>query len=149
MGMASGCGNLVDFLDVILSDFVRLESETTTAEDNSQASHDKFMNESEDDVALKTTEQKHKEGKRDSTTELNRNLKKELKLTQEELDAALKYYDELKPDCIDMGLSYADRKAQREEDRHHNERQQLPIFGMQVETFIVNSNAHALQYVTR
>jgi hypothetical protein len=115
-GMASGGGNLVDFLDVILSDFARLESETTTAEDNSQASHDKFMNEAEDDVALKSTEQKHKEGKRDSTTELNRNLKKELKLTQEELDAALKYYDELKPDCIDMGLSYADRKAQREEE---------------------------------
>jgi chorismate mutase len=115
-GMASGGGNLVDFLDVILSDFARLESETTTAEDNSQASHDKFMNEAEDDVALKTTEQKHKEGKRDSTTELNRNLKKELKLTNEELDAALKYYDELKPDCIDMGLSYADRKAQREEE---------------------------------
>jgi hypothetical protein len=115
-GMASGGGNLVDFLDVILSDFARLESETATAEDNSQASHDKFMNEAEDDVALKTTEQKHKEGKRDSTSELNRNLKKELKLTNEELDAALKYYDELKPDCIDMGLSYADRKAQREEE---------------------------------
>jgi predicted nucleic acid-binding Zn-ribbon protein len=115
-GMASGGGNLVDFLDVILSDFARLESETTTAEDNSQSSHDKFMNEAEDDVALKDTEQKHKEGKRDSTTELNRNLKKELKLTNEELDAALKYYDELKPDCIDMGLSYADRKAQREEE---------------------------------
>jgi len=115
-GMASGGGNLVDFLDVILSDFARLESETSTAEDNSQASHDKFMNEAEDDVALKTTEQEHKEGKRDSTTELNRNLKKELKLTQEELDAAMKYYDELKPDCLDMGLSYADRKAQREEE---------------------------------
>merc|ERR1711957_1059335 len=115
-GMASGGGNLVDFLDVILSDFARLESETTTAEDTSLASHEKFMNEALDDVALKETEQEHKEGKRDSTTELNRNLKKELKLTQEELDAALKYYDELKPDCLDMGLSYADRKAQREEE---------------------------------
>jgi len=115
-GMASGGGNLVDFLDVILSDFARLESETSTAEDNSQSSHDKFMNEALDDVALKSTEQEHKEGKRDSTTELNRNLKKELKLTNEELDAALKYYDELKPDCLDMGLSYADRKAQREEE---------------------------------
>jgi len=115
-GMASGGGNLVDFLDVILSDFARLESETSTAEDSSQASHEKFMNEALDDVALKSTEQEHKEGKRDSTTELNRNLKKELKLTNEELDAALKYYDELKPDCIDMGLSYADRKAQREEE---------------------------------
>jgi chorismate mutase len=115
-GMASGGGNLVDFLDVILSDFARLESETSTAEDNSQASHDKFMNEANDDVALKSTEQEHKEGKRDQLTELNRNLKKELKLTQEELDAALKYYDELKPDCLDMGLSYADRKAQREEE---------------------------------
>jgi len=115
-GMASGGGNLVDFLDVILSDFARLEAETSSAEDNSQSSHDKFMNEALDDTSLKATEQEHKEGKRDSTTELNRNLKKELKLTNEELDAALKYYDELKPDCLDMGLSYADRKAQREEE---------------------------------
>jgi len=115
-GMASGGGNLVDFLDVILSDFARLEAETSSAEDNSQSSHDKFMNEALDDVSLKATEQEHKEGKRDSITELNRNLKKELKLTNEELDSALKYYDELKPDCLDMGLSYADRKAQREEE---------------------------------
>merc|ERR1719265_2374318 len=115
-GMATGGGNLVDFLDVILSDFARLESETAEAEETAQASHDKFMNEATDDVALKETEQEHEEGKRDSTNELNRNLKKELKLTQEELDAALKYYDELKPDCLDMGLSYADRKAQREEE---------------------------------
>jgi len=115
-GMASGGGNLVDFLDVILSDFARLESETSTAEDNSQTGHDKFMNEALDDVALKSTDQEHKEGKRDQTTELNRNLKKELKLTHEELDAALKYYDELKPSCLDQGLSYADRVAQREEE---------------------------------
>jgi len=115
-GMASGGGNLVDFLDVILSDFARLESETSTAEDNAQTGHEKFMNSALDDVALKSTEQEHKEGKRDQTTELNRNLKKELKLTHEELDAALKYFDELKPSCLDQGLSYADRVAQREEE---------------------------------
>jgi hypothetical protein len=115
-GMGTGGGNLVDFLDVILSDFARLESETAEAEETAQTSHDKFMNEAADDVALKTTEKEHKEGKIAQDTELARNLKKELKLTQEELDAALKYYDELKPSCVDEGLSYEERKAQREEE---------------------------------
>merc|ERR1719162_2587850 len=32
-GMGSGGGNIVDFLEVILTDFERLESETTAAED--------------------------------------------------------------------------------------------------------------------
>jgi vacuolar-type H+-ATPase subunit I/STV1 len=113
-GMATGGGNLVDFLDVILSDFARLQSETEQAEETSQSAHDKFMNEAADDVALKSTEKEHKEGKRDRATELSRDLKKELKLTQEELDAALKYYDELKPSCVEETMSYEERKAQRE-----------------------------------
>lgn len=115
-GMGSGGGNLVDFLDVILSDFARLESETTTAEDQSASSHEQFMNETNEDKAVKDTELKHKQGKKDQTSEITRNLKKELELTQEELDAALKYYEKLKPDCVDQGLSYEDRVAQREQE---------------------------------
>merc|ERR1719163_118256 len=115
-GMGSGGGNLVDFLDVILSDFARLESETTTAEDQSASSHEKFMNETTEDKAVKDTELKHKQDKKDQTTEITRNLKKELELTQEELDAALKYYEKLKPDCVDQGLSYEDRVAAREQE---------------------------------
>jgi hypothetical protein len=36
--------------------------------------------------------------------------------TQKELDAALAYYDKLKPDCIDSGVSYEERVARRQEE---------------------------------
>lgn len=36
--------------------------------------------------------------------------------TQKELDAANAYYEKLRPDCVDTGKSYAERKAQREQE---------------------------------
>jgi len=43
-------------------------------------------------------------------------LGKDLETTQAELDAALDYYEKLKPDCVDQGLSYEDRVARRKEE---------------------------------
>jgi len=115
-GMMAGGGNLVDFMDVILSDFARLEAETSTAEDSAQAAHEKFMNESTEDKEVKETEMNHKLNKKDQLAEVTRKMKKELELTQEELDAALEYYEKLKPDCVDQGLSYEDRRQNRKDE---------------------------------
>jgi len=115
-GMGAGGGNIVDFLDVILSDFARLEAETSTEESEQASAHEKFMTESSEDKAVKEAEMKHKTVKRDQLTRLNVNLNKELEMTQAELDAALAYYDKLKPDCVDQGLSYEDRVQQRKEE---------------------------------
>jgi len=115
-GMMAGGGNIVDFMDVILSDFARLEAETSTAEDQAQAAYDKFMNESTEDKEVKETEMNHKSGKKDQLSEVTRKMKKELELTQQELDAALAYYEKLKPDCVDQGLSYEDRVQSRKEE---------------------------------
>jgi len=103
-------------LEVVLSDFARLESETSALEDSNQAKYDTFMDESNEDVAVKDTEMKHKEGKKDTTGETIATLKKSLKLTQEELDKALDYYAKLKAECVDTGLSYEERKKMREEE---------------------------------
>jgi hypothetical protein len=115
-GMGAGGGNIVDFLDIILSDFARLEAETSTEESEQSSAHEKFMNESSEDKAVKDAEMKHKTVKRDQLTRLNSNLNKELEGTQGELDAALAYYDKLKPDCIDQGVSYEDKVQQRKEE---------------------------------
>jgi len=114
-GMIAG-GNIIDFLDVILSDFARLESETSTDDDQQAASHERFTDDSNEDKAVKTTAMNHKTRQREQTEELTRNLKKELSLTQQELDAALNYYDKLKPDCVDQGLSYEDRVGNRKSE---------------------------------
>jgi chromosome segregation ATPase len=115
-GMMAGGGNLVDFMEVILSDFARLEAEASTEEDQQATAHQKFMDETTEDKEVKEVEMKHKNGKKDQLNEVTRNLKKELDLTQKELDAALEYYEKLKPDCVDQGLSYEDRVANRESE---------------------------------
>eukprot|EP00747_Dinoflagellata_sp_TGD_P159958 gnl/TRDRNA2_/TRDRNA2_177938_c1_seq39.p1 gnl/TRDRNA2_/TRDRNA2_177938_c1~~gnl/TRDRNA2_/TRDRNA2_177938_c1_seq39.p1 ORF type:complete len:605 (-),score=221.38 gnl/TRDRNA2_/TRDRNA2_177938_c1_seq39:98-1912(-) len=115
-GMQSASGGVMGFLDVILSDFARLQTETEMAENTAQSEYEKFMDESTEDAEVKGTEMDHKEKKKISTDEANRSLKKELVLTQEELDKALDYYDKLKPDCVDQGLSYEDRVAMRKEE---------------------------------
>eukprot|EP00443_Scrippsiella_acuminata_P049147 CAMPEP_0115428626 /NCGR_PEP_ID=MMETSP0271-20121206/30082_1 /TAXON_ID=71861 /ORGANISM="Scrippsiella trochoidea, Strain CCMP3099" /LENGTH=687 /DNA_ID=CAMNT_0002853741 /DNA_START=78 /DNA_END=2141 /DNA_ORIENTATION=+ len=115
-GMQSESGGIVGFLEVILSDFARLETETSSAEDDAASSYQKFMDESNEDIAVKETEMDHKEHKKQDTDAETLTLKKQLQLTQEELDAALAYYDKLKPDCVDNNLSYEDRVHMREEE---------------------------------
>merc|ERR1719446_933232 len=103
-------------LEVILSDFARLQATTEHSEEEAQTSYDKFMAESTQDMSVKETEKTHNEGRRTDTDNLISNLKKELELTQGELDAAIAYYEKLKPGCVDLGLSYEERVKAREEE---------------------------------
>jgi len=103
-------------LEVVLSDFARLESETSTAEDSQQAAYDKMMDETNEDVAIKETEMNHKSNKKDQANENVQSFKKNLAMTQEEVDKAMDYYAKLKARCVDTGNSYAERKAAREEE---------------------------------
>merc|ERR1711869_42022 len=52
-GMSGENGGVVGMLEVIESDFARLEADTKTAEEESQAEYDKFMTDSEVDKAQK------------------------------------------------------------------------------------------------
>jgi hypothetical protein len=115
-GLGAESGGVVGMIEVIASDFSRLESDTTSAEEAAAQEYKDFMNDSEVDKAMKTTDADNKEKtitrKSGDLTE----TKKDLKGTQEELDAALAYYDKLKPSCVDSGVSYDDRVARREEE---------------------------------
>merc|ERR1719440_1701710 len=114
--MMAESGGIMGMLEVVLSDFARLEAETSAAEDQAASAYQKFMDESNEAVAVKDTTMKHNDNRRQQADENNRKIKKELELTQEELDAAVDYYGKLKADCIDTGLSYADRVKAREEE---------------------------------
>jgi len=113
-GMQAEGGGIFGLLEVILSDFSRLETETNSMEDEATSAYDKFMNESEESLAVKETEKKHRTNKKDRTDQSITELTKERQLTQGELDAALDYYDKLKADCVDKGLSYEERVKSRE-----------------------------------
>jgi len=115
-GQQAGSGGIMGMLEVILSDFARLETETTESENSAADTYEKFMNESNEDVAVKETEIEHKSNKKDQTSENIRELNKNLQLTQTELDKALDYYDKLKAECVDTKLSYEERVQMREEE---------------------------------
>merc|ERR1719263_1783042 len=114
--MGSESGGILGMMDVVLSDFARLETETTEAENTAQAAYDKFMDEANEDVAVKETEIEHKSNKKDTCMETISDLTKTLKLTQTELDKALEYYDKIKAECVDTQLSYEERVKMREEE---------------------------------
>jgi len=115
-GMQSENGGVVGMLEVIESDFARLESETKAAEATAQKEYDEFMTESKVDKTKKSTDIEHKTAKKQDQEQALTTKKEDLEGTQKELDAALAYFDKLKPSCVDSGVSYEDRVARRKEE---------------------------------
>jgi chromosome segregation ATPase len=115
-GMGSENGGVVGMIEVIQSDFARLESETSASESEAQKQYDEFMSDSSVDKAQKTKDIEHKSGKKQNQEQALQEKKTDLDGTQKELDAALAYYEKLKPSCVDAGVSYEDRVARRKEE---------------------------------
>merc|ERR1719453_1337556 len=115
-GMGAESGGVIGMLEVIQSDFARLEAETTAAEEAAQKEYDQFMTDSETDKAQKERDIEHKVKKKQDKEQLLEEKKKDREGTSKELDAALAYYDKLRPDCIDTGISYEERVARRKEE---------------------------------
>merc|ERR1719420_113544 len=115
-GQQSGAGGIMDFLEVILSDFARLQSETETQEAMEQEEYEKVMHESKMDKALKENEIKHHEERKAQCESDLQTAREELAAAQEELAAAVAYYEKLKPKCVDSGITYEERVKQREEE---------------------------------
>jgi prefoldin subunit 5 len=114
--MGDAGGGVVGMLEVIESDFARLEAETKAAEDLAQKEYDEFMTDSEVDKTQKMSDIKHKEGRKQDQSKSLEEKKADLEGTQKELDAALDYYEKLKPSCVDSGESYEERVARRKEE---------------------------------
>jgi cell division septum initiation protein DivIVA len=102
-GMQSEAGGIVGFLETIESDFARLEAETAAAEETSQNEYDKFMTDSQVDKDSKVTDIDHKTTKKQDQSSTLEVKNSDLEGTQKELDAALAYFDKLKPSCVDAG----------------------------------------------
>jgi hypothetical protein len=115
-GMGGESGGVVGMLEVIESDFARLESDTKAGEATAQTEYDEFMTDSKVDKSSKTKDSEHKESKKQNQEQALTTKKEDLEGTQKELDAALAYFDKLKPSCVDAGVSYEDRVAARKEE---------------------------------
>jgi cbb3-type cytochrome oxidase cytochrome c subunit len=114
--MQSENGGVVGMIEVIQSDFARLEAETSASEAQGQKEYDDFMGDSSVTKAQNEKDIEHKTAKKQNEEQALQEKKGDLEGTQKELDAALAYYDKLKPSCIDSGVSYEDRVKRREEE---------------------------------
>jgi len=109
-------GGVVAMLEVIESDFARLEADTQASETQAQAEYKRFMADAES----------AKEAKRDAEFKLSlakdqlefevEQLQKDLDSNQEQLKMAKAYYEELRPQCVEVQVSHEDRVARREEE---------------------------------
>merc|ERR1711904_301913 len=115
-GMGGESGGVVGMLEVIESDFARLEADTKASEASAQKEYDEFMTDSKVDKSQKSTDIEHKTAKKQDESQALTVKKEDLEGTQRELDAALAYFDKLKPSCVDAGVSYEDRVGRRKEE---------------------------------
>merc|ERR1719359_1322991 len=115
-GMQGAKKGVVGMLEVIQSDFARLESDTSTDEALAAKEYETLMEESAVDREAKRVENV-KMGRQVTAKERAlASTEKDLKGSQEELQAAQDYFDKLKPDCIEEGLSFEERAKMRQEE---------------------------------
>lgn len=115
-GQQGGSKGVIGMLEVIQTDFARLESETEAEENQSQKEHDVFLNISSTDKSEKTANIEHKTATKKRDEKKLNDAVEDLEGTQNELDKATKYFDSIKPRCVDPGVSYEDRVARRQEE---------------------------------
>jgi len=115
-GMGGDSGGVMGMIEVILADFQRLESDTTAAEEQSMKEYRELSNDTEVDKTSKNGDIQHKTAKKEEANQALQNKKGDLAGTQKELDSAMKYYEKLKPQCIETGESYEDKVAARKEE---------------------------------
>merc|ERR1712151_393411 len=92
-GMSGMSGGITGMLEVIESDFARLESETSANEEEAAKEFKSLMHDSTLDKTQKTKDVEHKTEKKEMQAQALQEKKSDLAGTQKELDAALAYYE--------------------------------------------------------
>jgi len=115
-GMQDEAGGVLAMLEVISSDFSRLEADTGADEATASDAHKAFMAESSKSKAVKDKETDMLASDKTSLEAELLTDRKDLSNTQDQLLAADRYYEKLKPQCVDLGMSYEQRAAARQEE---------------------------------
>jgi len=119
-GMKSSSGSdtnvVMGMLEIILSDFARVEADTEASEATAASEYKAFMKETK-----ATIESKHKREFKLSLEldqaeyELSRD-NKDLEAVQKEYGAAVDYFSSLKPMCIEVKVSFEERTKKRQDE---------------------------------
>lgn len=110
---ASGILNL---LEISLSDFTRMESETQEEEAAAQKQYDQFVAENRQSIALAQTDVKHFNEEQGKLTRDIQSAQKDLSEVTVELNAANEYMEKLTADCDFRGPGFEEKQARREKE---------------------------------
>jgi len=115
-GMSSAKGGVVGMLEVIESDFQRLEADTKAAEKQAASEYDAFMADAKENKKQKhDSEVKTRLDKDQAEFERGR-VHEDLVDVEAEMNKANEYYETLKPACLEVHVSYEQRVAKRKEE---------------------------------
>merc|ERR1719158_1000320 len=115
-GAGGESGGILGMLDVIKSDFERTIKVTEKAEASSEQEYMSFMTESGKSLAEKNMSHESKTRQKDTTIEEYESADSDLNSQTDILKLAIRELLELKPTCIDTGMSYEERVARREDE---------------------------------
>jgi len=107
---------IMSMMEVAESDFTTLLAESEAQEKAAQTSYDKLTEQNTVTRAANVADVKGKETAVKSEETALLNYKEDYSTTGKELDSVLAYLDKLKPQCETKVMSYAERKAKREEE---------------------------------
>jgi len=115
-GQGSSSGGVIGMLEVIQSDFARVETDTRASETQAAAEYKSFMADS--NKALKSKhDSEFKLGlKKDEAEFAKEQFEKNLAASSKQLAMANAYYGELKPQCIQVHVSFEERAAMRQDE---------------------------------
>jgi len=115
-GQQEEAGGVLAMLEVIGSDFATLEADTKSSEGEDASAHKAYMAEARKDKAAKTRQNEMSSNDKVSAESQLRADTEDMKLTQDKLLAAERYYDTLEPQCVDKGQTFDERTKSRADE---------------------------------
>jgi len=115
-GAGGESGGILGMMDVIKSDFERTISETEKAEKKAETDHRNFMTETGKSLVEKEMAEEQKDDQHANTVEELDSARESLVAEASILSTSIAELIELKPTCIDTGMSYEERVARREDE---------------------------------
>merc|ERR1712151_777760 len=115
-GQQEEAGGVLAMLEVIASDFATLEADTTSSEEASAKSHKDYLAETSKDKAAKSKQIEMSSADKVTAEAKLRDDTADMKLTQDKLLAAERYYETLAPQCDDKGMTFDERTKARQDE---------------------------------
>jgi len=115
-GQQDSAGGVLAMLEVILSDFAALETKTASDEDLSQNEFERLAQDSKKEKAVKSKQIEMKKADKQVAQTNKEQAHRDWTATDDQYLAADRYYESLKPKCIDEGVSFEERDAKRAEE---------------------------------